>query len=85
MEPEAAVSFSYPLWHTLVSRAGSLIVLTDICVDLTDWADTGIAIPPAPIAKVAVPFIAAFLTNSLQVIPLSTSLDNLVANSPDRN
>jgi hypothetical protein len=48
---------------------------------LADWADTGSAMPSAPIAKTAVPLIAVFLTNSLRVIPLFTSSDNLMANS----
>jgi hypothetical protein len=68
--------------HTFVSRADSLIVLPAVCVDLAVGADTGIAMPPAPIAKTAVPFIAVFLTNSLRVIPFLFSSDNFMAIAP---
>src|SRR4030043_1154190 len=49
--------------QTRVSRAASLIVLPDILGDSFDPAEAGRAMPPAPIARIAAPFIAVLLTN----------------------
>jgi hypothetical protein len=69
-----------------VCRAASLIVLPETFGDdFFDWANRDSSEPPAPMAKAAAPVIAVLLKNFLRDIPVPTSFDHFIADSPHCN